>query len=148
MPDTIEVTGIDELLVKLRALPPKVQGKVVRPALRQGTKTVADMAKQIVPVEADGHQLPGGKHLRDTIKVRAVPGRKRGEIALRVVTGTREELGIPPLEKGYYPFALEYGSLAWQPIPFMGPAYRKTRGPVTNTIRAKILAGIEREASK
>lgn len=148
MPNGIQVTGVDELLRKMQSLPRKLQGKILRPAVRSETKLVADKAKSLVPVDADGHQLPGGKHLRDTIKVRANPSRKRGEISLRVMTGTRQELGIPAGEKGYYPFALEYGSLAWQPIPFMRPAYEQTKDKVISSVRAKVLAGIEREASK
>lgn len=148
MPNGIHIAGIDPLLAKLSALPTKVQGKVVRPAAREGTKMVAEAVKEMVPVDADGHQLEGGKHLRDTIKVRAVKGRKRGRIAFKVMTGTRQELGIPAGEKGYYPAALEYGGLAHQPIPYMRPALTKSRQKVIATVREKILAGIEREARK
>lgn len=148
MPNAIQVTGIDPLLAKLKALPTKVQRKVVSPAVREGTKVVAAAVKEAVPVDADGHQLEGGKHLRDTIKVRAVKGRKRGRINFKVMTGTRAELGIPATEKGYYPAALEYGGLAHQPIPYMRPALNKTRPRVIASVRERILTGIEQLAKQ
>lgn len=144
--DRIVVTGVDEVAARLHALPTKLQRKVLRPVMREEAKTVLEEAKKLVPVDADGHQLPGGKHLRDTLKVRVAPRRKRkggGEVSMRIMTGTRAELGIPSTEKGYYPFALEYGSLKHQPIKFMEPAYRNTRGKVVKSAREKILAGIE-----
>ena len=148
MPKAIEVTGLDPLLRKLSSLPTRVQGKVVRPAARDGTKIVAEEVKRLVPVDADGHQLDGGQHLRKTIKVRAVKGRRRGSINYKVMTGTREELGIPAGEKGYYPAALEYGGLDHQPIPYMRPALRRVRPRVISSVRSKILAGIMQEAAR
>lgn len=153
----IKITGVEELQRKLAALPVKLRGKILRPLVREGANTVKEEAKRRVPVGAyrartitlaSGKKFKGRKHLRDTIKVRANPGKKRGAISLVISTGTREELDIHPNEKGYYPAALEYGGLAWQPIPYMRPAYRATRTKVTNTIRAKLLAAIEREASR
>lgn len=146
MPSHVQVTGLDPLLAKLSALPTKAQNKIVRPAVREGTKTVAAEVRASVPVDADGHQLPGGKHLRDTIKVRAVKGKKRGRINFKVMTGTRADLGIPAGEKGYYPAALEYGGLAHQPIPYMKPALNRCRAKVIPTARDKIIAGIEQLA--
>lgn len=145
MPNAIEVTGVDQLLKVLQQMPAKLRNKALRPAVRDGAKLVLAKAKELVPVDADGHQLPGGKHLRDTLKVRANPGKKRGEISLRVMTGTREELGIPATEKGYYPFALEYGTLDHQPIKFMEPAYEQTKDRVIESVRAKVLRGISQQ---
>lgn len=142
MPNAIEVTGVDPLLKVLQQMPAKLRNKALRPAVRDGAKLVLAKAKELVPVDADGHQLPGGKHLRDTLKVRANPGRKRGTIEFRIFTGTRAELGIPSTEKGYYPFALEYGSLAHQPIKFMEPAYLHTKDAVVESVRAKVLRNI------
>ena len=47
-------------------------------------------------------------HLQDSIKVKAGAS-KKNYVERRVVTGTRDELGIPPDAKGYYPSALEFG---------------------------------------
>ncbi len=147
MPNAIEVTGVDPLLKVIQQFPRKLQNKALRPAVRDGAKLVLQKAKEFVPVDADGHQLPGGKHLRDTLKVRANPGRKRGTIEFRVFTGTRQELGIPADEKGYYPFALEYGSLKHQPIKFMEPAYLHTKEAVIESVRARVLRNLGALAS-
>lgn len=149
MPDQIKIIGAAEVEARLRALPPKLQRKVIRPVMRSEAKVVLAVAKKLVPYDAGGHQLSNAegekkaKHLRNTLKVRVAKSRKRGEISMRVATGTRAELGIPADEKGYYPFALEYGGLAWQPIPFMRPAYEQTKDKVVNSAREKILAGLE-----
>lgn len=151
MPSAIEVTGVEQLLKVLQQFPPKLQKQAVRPAARDGAKMVLAKAKEFAPVDVSGkfkgRQLEGGTHLRDTLKVRANPGRKRGTIEFRIFTGTRKELGIPNDEKGYYPFALEYGSLAHQPIKFMEPAYHHTKEAVIETVRARVLRSLAGMAS-
>lgn len=139
----IRVEGVDKIIGKLESLPPKVQKKVLKTALRSGGKKVLKRAKELVPVDADGHQLPGGKHLRQTLKLRTAKAKRRGDVSFKVVTGTRKELGIPADEKGFYPFALEYGDvLHWQPIPYMRPAYKQTEQPVIASARREIAQGI------
>lgn len=139
----ITVQGVDRIVKSLAILPPKLRKKVIVPVLRSEAKVVQKRAKALVPFDADGHQLPGGKHLRQTIKVRVAKTKRRNQISMKVVTGTGKELGIPANEKGYYPFALEYGGLAWQPKPYMKPAYLQTKGQVVKTARYKIAQGIE-----
>lgn len=146
MPNAFQVTGVDPLLKRLTELPKKLRNKHLRKSMRKGGKTVLAKSKELVPVDADGHQLPGGKHLRDTLKLRVAKPRNRGEISFKVMTGTRQELGIPADEKGYYPFALEYGDiLDWQPIPYMRPAYKATEGRVIDDVRNDMHAAIEIE---
>lgn len=148
MPDAISmrVEGVDQLLKKLTGLPTKIRNKHLRQSMRKGGKTVLAKAKELVPVDADKHQLPGGKHLRDTLKLRVAKKRSSSEMSFKVMTGTRAELGIPAGEKGFYPFALEYGDvLNWQPIPYMRPAYKATEAPVIRQVRADIEAAIEIE---
>ena len=147
MPNAIEVTGVEQLLKVLQQFPPKLQKQALRPAMRDGSKIVAAKVREFVPVDADGHQHPGGKHLRDTIKVRANPGRKRGVIEFRVMTGNREELGIPANDPTYYPNALEFGDLDHQPIKFMEPAYHHTKEAVIETVRARVLRSLAGMAS-
>lgn len=142
----MRVEGVDPLLNRLKELPAKIRNKHLRQSMRKGGKTVLAKAKELVPVDADGHQLPGGKHLRDTLKLRTVKARRRGEMSFRVMTGTRQELGIPSDEKGYYPFALEYGDvLNWQPISYMRPAYKATEAPVIEQVRHDVERAIETE---
>jgi HK97 gp10 family phage protein len=145
----IKVHGVDAILKKFNELPNKAKRKVIRPALRNGGKRVLKRSKELVPYDMGGHQLSPvdgmekAKHLRDTLKLRVAKPKRRGDLSFKVVTGTRKELGIPADEKGYYPFALEYGSLAWQPIPFMRPAYKQMEQPVIDSARMDIAQGIE-----
>lgn len=145
MPDGVRIIGAEEVLRKLAALPTKLQKKHIRKSMRNGGKKVLAKAKELVPKDADKHQLPNGKHLRDTLKLRVAKSRKRGSVSLKVMTGTRAELGIPADEKGYYPSALEYGGLDWQPMPYMRPAYKSTEDIVIQDVRRDVLAGIEQE---
>jgi len=139
----IRVEGVDKIIAKMESLPPKLKKKAIRPAMRNGGKKVLKRAKELVPFDADGHQLPDGEHLRKTLKLRVAKPKRKGDLSFKVVTGTRKELGIPADEKGYYPFALEYGSvLAWQPMPFMRPAYQQTEQPVIDGVRYEIAQGL------
>lgn len=139
----IKVVGVDRLVSMFDSLPAKLQKKVIRPVLRNGGKKVLKRAKALVPKDADGHQLPGGKHLRNTLRLRVTKSRSKHEISMKVATGTRKELGIPADQKGYYPSALEYGGLDWFPIPYMRPAYMQTKDEVVKTSRYEIARGIE-----
>ena len=138
----IKVTGVDRLVSMFAALPGKVQKRILRPVLREEGKIVLRRAKSRVPKDADGHQLPDGKHLRQTLKLQVTKPRNKHELSMKIRTGTRRELGIPQGEKGYYPSALEYGGLAWQPMPYMRPAYEQTKDLVMKSAEHKIAQGV------
>lgn len=152
MPDGVQIIGAEEVMRKLAQLPAKLQKKHIRKAIRNGGKKVLRKAKELVPYDTSGHQLSRedgkkrAKHLRDTLKLRVAKNHgRRGQISMKISTGTREELGIPADEKGYYPAALEYGGLAWQPMPYMRPAYTSTKDIVIQDVRQDVLNGIEQE---
>lgn len=83
----IKIEGHDALARAFKALPIKVQRKVLRPALRAGAK-VARAA-----VAAQAPRSDEAPHVADTLKIKAMK-RKRGRIGLVVITGKRSELGI------------------------------------------------------
>ncbi len=153
VPDFFKAEIPHELIRKLIFLPKKIRNKVIRTELRKAAKTVATSVVSEAPYDKEGfdsHQ-PGllwFTHLRNHIKVKSNPSKKRGEIAFRVATPTRDELGIPSDAKHYYPAAIEYGSLAWQPNPFMRRGLEKVRPMVESRLKRNILAAIEREARK
>ena len=102
----IRVLGSIELQRVLDSIPFKVQKKVLRPALRAAAKIVRKDVKRLAP-KSDKRRR-SGKHLKDTIRVRAGK-RKRGVTRIQVQTGSRAELGISATDKYYYPMAIEYG---------------------------------------
>ena len=96
----IDMLGDKELARDFAALPFKVQKKLFRKSLRPGAKIVQARAKELVPVKTG--------RLKRSLKIRATR-RARRVLGVQVLTGTREQLGISPDAKGYYPAALEYG---------------------------------------
>lgn len=112
----VSVLGVPETAARLRALPLKLQRKIIRPSMRDGAKVIATAAAAEARATLTKSASPP-PHVADTIKVRAGKAKRRGDIRLIVVTGGRAELGIPDQtkagqERGYYPTAIEYG---WTP---------------------------------
>lgn len=140
----IQLLGDKRLQRQLNSLDRKVQRKVVRRALREGAKIVAEAAKENAPVDEGT--------MRDSIKVRAHKARRRGEFGVSVRTGTREELGIPQDAMGYYPFSIEHGyinALTGQHVAansFMRRAADENEAIVFTRIRRIIAAETLREA--
>jgi len=110
--------GVDDLLVVFDKLDVKEQKKIARKMTRAGAKVMLNTIKSLTPIDFDGER--GGKHLVDTLKVRALP-RSRASVGAYIRTGTRAELGIADDAKGYYPTHIEYGFT------------RKSRGGLTST---------------
>jgi len=141
----ISVFGDKRLERALRELPVRIQNKVARKALRAGAKVIGDEARARVAVSSE--RTRPGRHLRDTIKVRAMK-RSRAKFGFNVQTGRRIELGIPPDEKSYYPFSLEYGTAKAAAQPYMRPALETKGPPALARIKQQIVSGIEIEAAK
>ncbi len=150
----ISLLGDKALDAALEALGIKVRDRIVKLGTKAGAGVWLRAAKAKAPV---GPRKPRGRHLKSTLKVVPVPGswgRKYDKIGHRVVTGTRQELGIPPDAKYYYPAALEYGrrdpsdprvSIAQ---PFLRPAFDENEARVKAVASEKIWAGVKRAAAK
>lgn len=106
---TLEVLGMPEVERVLNALPAIIQGRVLRPALRDGAKVIRDAVVDEAP------RFTG--NMARHFKVRAMKIRRRFGVGMRVIAGTKDDLGIPERTKaggprGFYPIAIEYG---WHP---------------------------------
>lgn len=97
----LSVLGLPELDKRLDELEKNTAMKAVRPALRDGMKAIRPFVLALVPVRTGA--------LVRTIKVRAAK-RKRGRVGAVIVTGTREQLGIPADSPWYYPAHVELGT--------------------------------------
>ena len=142
----ISLLGDKALSKKLRRLETKVQKKIVRKALRAGARPILASAKALVPY-SEGLRRRSGKHLRDTLKLRALKARK-GRFGVQVLTGTREELGIAANESGYYPLSLEYGGGNAPAQPYLRPALDMNRVRSTRIVHYTIRRGILQEARR
>lgn len=144
----ISVLGDKALERALRQLPDKYEGKAVRPALRASAKRVKLLVVQAFSGTPIGVRT--GRTLTAIIgqRAHAIP-RKGGWIGAAFDWPTRGELGLPPGDKGYWPFILEYGS---PNDPERHPAYAPVRSTVNRaegrelaTITRHIAKGVERQ---
>lgn len=96
----MKLIGGEQLAKKLERMSRGEQGKVIRPALRDGAKIIAAEIKQRTPV-ASGRLKRGG------IKVRAAKRSRKRLAGITTNTPTREQLDIPAKNPVYYPAIVE-----------------------------------------
>lgn len=134
----ISFTGDKALQRKLSRVVLQAQRKIVRAAMRKAMKSVKDRAQALVPVDTG--------ELRNSI--RQFSRTKRGISRAYVATGTREELGIPADEKGFYPAVIEYGTRTRPAHSFLRRALQEKRREVISKASDEIGKGITREARR
>lgn len=138
----LELKGFEEVTRVFETLEPKLQKKALRPALRAGAKVIQKDAKR------RAHKR-SGLNAR-WIKVKSLK-RSRKSIGVSIQTGTREQLGIPASDRGYYPFSEEFGTRTNAPHPYMKPALVTKREEATKAVgdelgkrQNKIIAGMKK----
>lgn len=145
----IDITclGDRELSRMLAKLPMAAQKKVIRPALRKAAKRVHEyVIRNIsgVPVAVrTGRYLTAWAHS----KVRTA-SYTRNLIRLGLNWPLREELGIHPSDKFFYPTAIEYGHKRAPPHPHLRPAVDVHKQSEHRRIARDIGAGIVKQAKK
>jgi HK97 gp10 family phage protein len=136
--------GFSELAAKLKELPVKVEKKVIRTALRSGTKIIADATKANAPV------LTGT--MKRAITVRAMK-RSRNRIGFMVTFNKRYTDKLVRMSKTrttkkgtpvryFYPAAIEYGTKHAPAHPFMRPAFDSKVSEATRVIGDELGKGI------
>jgi len=154
MANELHVSGMSELDSLLKELPAKIEGNIMRGAVRAGAKVMEARAKELVPVD-DGD-------LRDSIKVRAKS--KRGQVSATVRAGSK---------KAFYAHMVEFGTArhfikpkkrkslffagiarevvdhpGTSPKPFMRPALDNSQREAVDAAAAYIRARLAKEAAK
>ena len=132
----LKIEGFEEVFKTLDTLDDKLQGKIMRPALRVGATIIEKAAKAKSPVGITGKN-------KRFIKVKALK-RSRKTIGVMIQTGTREQLGIPRDEFGYYPMVLEFGSKNQKKDPFMKPALQQNHAKATSAIGKEVKSGLKK----
>lgn len=143
----VELLGFRNVDRMLTELPRVTQRKVMRQGIRAGGKVFLAAAKANAPVRSG--------LLRKRIKLRVAKAR-RGEYRMRVMTGTREEMGIPADSPSYYPAHVEHGHAIvthdgvmvgmQPPQPYMRPAFDEKKAEAEAVSVKTMIDGIEREA--
>ena len=98
----VVLEGGERLMAALKALEVNVAKKIVTSAVKEGAKIQLDRAEELAPINTG--------LMSDTLKVGAA-GRKRGRVGRMVKTATRDKLDIPQDSGGYYPYAVEFGTV-------------------------------------
>jgi len=144
----ITMIGDKELERKLaRLATPASQKRAIRPSLRASAKrlkaeVVANLSGLVVSPKT-GRLLTA----MQAQKVGALP-RSRALIGVGLPMPTRQELGIDPKDKYYYPAAVEYGHPGAPPYPYTRGAVDRNAARELHTIGTDIGKAIEREAAK
>jgi hypothetical protein len=146
----ISALGVKELSRALAEMHPRLQRKVARQALKKSAKRVKPLLVQAVsgiPVKIETGNLLMGMAQAPIVPMK----RSRTGLGFIIPAPTREQLGISPSDKWYYPWALEYGAPARSrggPLP----AFAWIRGTVNRAMpseqrqmRIDIGKGIQRE---
>lgn len=140
-PVTFTLDGFKELFDDLQKVPEKAK-QILRASLRDGCKVIASAAKQLVPIaiESDLSEYSKKKgykpgDLKRSITVRATPGRRRGTIAMSVVTG-----GTSGMFSGrtWYGGVTEYGSRYQKPQRWLQSAFDDNHEVVLEAIKGKL----------
>jgi HK97 gp10 family phage protein len=97
MTTTTQISGLAELHKLLQTLPAKVEGRVMRGALRAGQRVIQAEVKGRVPVESGA--------LRESIKIKFRPrSQKYGWVRLHLTAGDKN---------AFYAHFLEYGTASY-----------------------------------
>lgn len=135
MAEGVTITGMEALVARLKALPLKVQRRVVRPAMREAGKVVLEAARNTVPIGETGR-------LSRSLKVRAKKRTRKGTIGVNVTAGASLFSG-----PAYYGGFVEFGTRKMVGRHFMQEAFQRSAASSNAAACDKIAAGIEREAS-
>lgn len=150
----IQITGLAELNALLQTLPEKVEGRILRQALRAGQKVILEAAKANVPVQSG--------ELRDSLKIKTsmrkgkasatlVAGSKRAYYAHMVEFGTAKHFIKPKKAKSLF-----FAGLARKVIdhpgarakPFLRPAFDAAAPQALTAVREYIATRLPREIER
>ena len=139
-PATVKVVGLESLGKALRELPKKVEGKILRTAMRNGTKLVAAATKAAAPVDTG--------LLQRSFAVRALK-RKKGRVGNRITIKNVDKIVTVSKEgkRHFYPAVIEYGTKNRPARPFMRPAFESSAQAAENQIANELGDGITRAAT-
>lgn len=150
----IEIEGKEELLRFLKTVPTAMAKKIMRKALREGAKPIAERARELAPVDSG--------LTRSAIKVRAATKLRRGLLGAIVMVGEGDYKG-----EQFYASFIEYGYMkvptyrgkdgriyskprGTQPLtpvppdPFMRPAYEQQASTAVKRVAFVIRSEVEK----
>ena len=144
--DISRLHGAEELQADLKTLPIAIQRKLLRKGLRTAANIHLRAAKAEALAFSKGKEgrldEPFMPKVAKRLKVRALRRSRKG-FGFRVVTPTREELGLPPGRKGYPPAHVELGTRKSAALPFMRRPFDVNEPRMTRAISDSIREAID-----
>lgn len=154
MANEMHISGLAELDKLLKSLPAKIEGNIMRGAVRAGAKVMESRAKQLVPVD--------NGDLRNSIKV--TTRSRRGKVTALVKAGDKKAFYAGMVEFGTARHfikpknrkSLFFAGMAREvvdhpgskPTPFMRPALDNSQQEAVNAAAAYIRARLAKEVAK
>lgn len=154
MADTQTLKGVDDLLRKLKALPPEIvskRGGPVKSALRKGAKVIADQAIENITQIANGPDESGYVStgtLAKSVAVSRDPRPQRSGANERYRVHLRKRTypdGTKTVATGRY---LEFGTEQRPPTPWLLPAFMSKRQEALDTVISELGKSIDRIIKK
>lgn len=138
MAETVKLEGLNDIAKKLKALPVKLQRKVLTKSLRAGSRLIVSDAKRRVPKDT-------GK-LKRNIATRVRRKGSKGERALQVYVRRRGKKEDP--KNAFYWTFLEFGTRYISPRPFLRPAFEANKTEAVRRISAAMGPLLKTEVDK
>lgn len=154
MANDLHVAGLAELDKLLKELPAKIEGNIMRGAVRAGAKVLEEKAKQLAPVD-DGDLRESirvsTRSRRGRVSATITAGNKKVFYAHMVEFGTARHLIKPKKRKSLF-----FAGLAREVVdhpgssakPFMRPALDNNQREAVDAAASYIRQRIEKEAAK
>lgn len=125
-----EIKGLKEIIDKLNALPPKLENKIVRAAVRKGANQIRDLARSKVSVDTG--------NIKKSIVT--VGHKENGKIAVKVTIRQRKSKNA---KRVFYAKFLEFGTSKMNAKPFLRPALDESEDKVLDAVIDDIKNGID-----
>lgn len=160
MADTQTLHGLDDVLAKLKALPPELvskRGGPVRSALRKGAMVIvnewqAQVQRVIDEPNVDGEPTGSTGLLKASIGATLDSKPKRHGANERYIVRPRNrkypDSGDPPVTTAQVARLLEYGTEKMAAHPWATPGYMASRQRALDTVVRELNAGIARVIKK
>lgn len=149
----IRLLGDKPLQRAFRRLPITVQRKLARKGLRAAGKIHLQAAKSAALAFSKGAEgrfdEPLMPKIAKGLKLRALKRSRRG-FGVRIVTPTREQLGLGPNVRGYPPAHIELGAVHTSgkqlpALPFMRAPFDQNKEKMLAAIRGSLRDGLREE---
>jgi HK97 gp10 family phage protein len=156
MADTQTLHGLDDVLARLKALPPEIvskRGGPVKSALRKGAKVIADRAVANIRAitsqpEGEGDGYVSTDTLAKSVAVSRDPKPQQAGANERYRVHLRKRTypdGTRTIATGRY---LEFGTEKRTATPWLQPAFMETRQRALDTVVDELGKGIARAIKK